>query len=111
MSQRYVVRVSYEYYKSKSGCYICCNGCTRMLQISIPNILFVFSDVCCKCVYLDIAYALHLLSKRFIWLLRMCYNYFFRYFLHVFQTHVLNVLSVFRHMLQMLYPDISKVDR
>jgi hypothetical protein len=41
-------------------CFICLNGCTRMLQISIPNVSFVFSDVCCKCVYLDTAYALHL---------------------------------------------------
>jgi hypothetical protein len=28
---RYVASVSYGYYKSRSGCYICCNGCTCML--------------------------------------------------------------------------------
>jgi hypothetical protein len=34
----------------------CCNGCTRMLQVFVPNILFVLSNICCKCVYLDAAY-------------------------------------------------------
>jgi hypothetical protein len=28
----------------------CCNGCIRTLQVSVPNVSFVFSDVCCKCV-------------------------------------------------------------
>ena len=32
--------------KSRSGCCICCNDYTRMLQASVPNVLAV-SDGCC----------------------------------------------------------------
>jgi hypothetical protein len=42
------------------GCCICCNGCTLMLQRSVTNVSSVFWDVCCKCVYLDIAYVSHI---------------------------------------------------
>ena len=55
----------------RSGCCICCNGCTRMLQKSVFYVSSVFLDVCCKCVlfgcyisfthivpYLDIVYVL-----------------------------------------------------
>ena len=35
----------------------------------------------------------------------------FQVFLQMFQMHVLNVSSVFRRMLQVLYLDVSKVDR
>jgi hypothetical protein len=45
-------------------------------------------------------------ASAFIWMLRMCCNCF-----QVFQTHALNVSSVFRRMLQVLYLDVSKVDR
>jgi hypothetical protein len=54
--QRNVASVSYEYFKSISGCCTCCNGCTRMLQASVLNISSVFTDICCKCVCLDVAY-------------------------------------------------------
>jgi hypothetical protein len=36
--------------------------------------------------------------------------FFFQVFLQVFQTYVLNVSSVFKRMLQVLYLDVSKVD-
>ena len=52
------------------------NGCTRMLQASVPNISSVFIDVCRKCVYLDVAYVLHICCKCFIWMLHMFYNGF-----------------------------------
>jgi hypothetical protein len=55
---------------------ICCDGCTLILQMSIPNVLSVFSYVCCKCVYLDVAYVSHICCKCFIWMLRMCCNDF-----------------------------------
>jgi hypothetical protein len=33
---------------ARSRCYICCNDYTHMLQASVPNVLSVFLDVCCK---------------------------------------------------------------
>jgi hypothetical protein len=33
------------------------------LQVSVPNISSVFSDICCKCVYLGIAYVSHMLQS------------------------------------------------
>jgi hypothetical protein len=35
---------------------------------SVPN---VSSDVCCKCVYLHVAYVSHICYKCFIWILGM----------------------------------------
>jgi hypothetical protein len=47
--------VSYGCCKSRSGCCksrsLRCNGYTCMLQASVLNVSSVFSDVCCKCVY------------------------------------------------------------
>jgi hypothetical protein len=60
--QRYVARVSYGCCKSRLRCCICCNGCTRMLQMSVPNVLSVFSDVFCK-------------RSVFIWMLHMFHTY------------------------------------
>jgi hypothetical protein len=39
------------------------------------------------------------------------FQVFFQVFLQVFQTHILSVSSVFIHILQVLYLDVSKVDR
>jgi hypothetical protein len=44
---------------------------TRMLQVFVPNILSMFSDVCCKCVYLDVAYVSYICFKCFIYLWNM----------------------------------------
>jgi hypothetical protein len=38
--------------------HVCCKA-------SVPNVLFVFSDVRCKCVYLDVAYVSHICCKYF----------------------------------------------
>jgi hypothetical protein len=52
--------------KSRSSCYICCNGCTRILQASIINVSS-FSDVCCKCIYLNVAYVFtHMLQVFYL---------------------------------------------
>ena len=48
---RYVANISYRCCKSRSGCCICCNGCTHMLQASVLNISSVFSDVCARCLF------------------------------------------------------------
>jgi hypothetical protein len=113
MFHRYVASVSYGCCKSRSGCCICCNGCIRMLQASLPNVSSVFSDVCCKCVYLDVVCISHRCCKCFIWMLRMftMVSSVFQVFFQVFQTHVSSVSSVFRRMLQVLRLDVSKVDR
>ena len=60
----------------------------------------IFSDVCCKCVYLDIADILHLYCKCFIWMLHMFCNGFSS----VFQVFC----KCFRCMFQVFYlsPDI-----
>jgi hypothetical protein len=71
MFQTYVTSFSYGCCKSGSGCCICCNGCTRMLQVSVPNVSSIFSDVCCKCVYMDVTYLSHICCKRFICMLRI----------------------------------------
>jgi hypothetical protein len=71
MLQAHVSSVSYGCCKIRSGCYICCNDCRRMLQVSFLNVSSVFSDVCCKCVYLDIAYVSHIYCKFFIWMLHI----------------------------------------
>jgi hypothetical protein len=56
------------------------------LKVSVSNISFVFLNVCCKCVYLDVACVSHICCKSFIWMLRMFYNGFqvFSVFLQVF---------------------------
>ena len=47
-----------------------------MLQAFVLNVSSIFSDVCCKCVYLDVAYVLQVCCKCFIWMLRMFYSGF-----------------------------------
>jgi hypothetical protein len=76
MFHRYVASISSGCCPSRSGCCIYCNGCTRMLQASVLNVSSVFLDVCCKCVYLYIAYVSHTCCKCFIWMLRIFYNGF-----------------------------------
>jgi hypothetical protein len=60
MFQMYVASILYQYCKNRLGCYICCNGCIRMLQRSVTNVSSMFSDVCCICFYLDVAYVSHI---------------------------------------------------
>jgi hypothetical protein len=69
MFHMYVASVSYEY-------CICCNGCTRMLQASVHNVSSIFSDICCKCVYLDVAYVSHICLLVFCLDVAYVYNGF-----------------------------------
>jgi hypothetical protein len=96
MFQRYIANVSYGCCKSGSGCCICCDGCTCMLQAFVLNVFICFLDVCCKCVHLDVAYILHIRCKCFICILCMFVMFFkcFQVFLQVFQMYVSSVLSV-----------------
>jgi len=113
MFQRYVTSVSYGCYKSRSRCCTCCNGCTRMLQALVLNVSSVFSDVCCKFIYLDVAYVFTHMIQVFYLKVVYVYNGFkcFQVFLQVFQTHVSNVSFIFRNMLQLLPLDVLKLDR
>ena len=79
----YVASVVSECFKSRSGYCICYNGCTRMLQRSVTNVSSVFSDECCKCVYLNVVYVLHICCKYFVWMWLMFYNGF-QVFFNVF---------------------------
>ena len=105
MFQMYVASVTYGCCKSRSGCCICYNGCACMLQACVHNVSSVFSDVCCKCVYLDVAdvfhtYIISVLSKCCI----CCTS----------DTHVASVcfkcFYCFKRMLQVFYLDVAKVD-
>jgi hypothetical protein len=70
MFQRYVASVSYG---SRSGC---CNCLYRYVASIYFQCFIYFSDVCCKCVYLDLAYVSHICCKCIIWMLRMfCYGF------------------------------------
>ena len=63
--------------KNRSGfAYIAMVIYTYMLQAFVPNISLVFSVVCCKHVYLDVAYVLHICCKCFIRMLRKFCNDF-----------------------------------
>jgi len=88
--------------QSRSECCICCNGCTRMLQSSVPNVSFVFLEV------LDVAYVSHICCKCLIWMLRL-FPMVFKCFSCVFaHKHVSSVSFVFRRMLQVLHLNIFK---
>jgi len=44
--------------------HVCCKCLSPMFHL-------FFSDVCCKCVYVDVIYVSHICCKCFIWMLRM----------------------------------------
>jgi hypothetical protein len=88
---------------------MCCNDCTRILQVYVPNVSHIFSDACCKCVYLDVVYfytyVASVLSGCCI-----CLQLFLSVFAFVSDT-CFECFSCFVRMLQLFYLDVSKVDR
>jgi hypothetical protein len=105
--------VSYGCCISRLGCCTCCNGCTRMLQASILNVSYVFSDVCYKCVYLDAAYIFTYMMQVFYLDVAYVYNGF-KCFLCVFASvsdACFKCSFVFTRILQLLYLGVSKLDR
>jgi hypothetical protein len=95
-----------------------------MLQSYVTNVLSVFSDVYCKCVYLDVAYISHICCKYFYldvaYISHICCKCFYlnvAYVCNDFQVFLgvseacFKCLSVFFCMLQVLYLDVIKVDR
>jgi hypothetical protein len=84
---------------------VCC-------KLLFPMFHLFFSNISCKCIYLDVAYVSHICCKCFIW---MCYVYngfkCFSDVLQMFQTYVSNVLFVLRRMLEVLHLNVLKVDQ
>jgi hypothetical protein len=69
----------------------------HVLQTSIPNVLSVFSDVSCKCVYMDIAYVAHTCCKCLhLYVTYACNDFqmFFRCFASVSDVYVVSFSSV-----------------
>jgi hypothetical protein len=99
-----MLSVSCECYKSRLGCYICCNGYTRMLQASAPNVSAV-SNRCCT---------------HFIWVLHMFHTYVAMFYPDVLQwLHTCfscvsdgccKCFNYYGCMLQMFPLDVAKVD-
>jgi hypothetical protein len=52
-----------------------------------PNVLSIFLDVCCKCVYLDVAYVVYICCKCFMWMLRLFAMVFSSVFLCVLYAY------------------------
>jgi hypothetical protein len=105
---RYVTSVSYVCCKNRSWCCTCCNGCTRMLQASIPNVSSVFLDVRRKCAYLNVAYASHIYCKSMFEMFQLLQSYVA---VSIFILQVTIVLSgcciYFTPMLQVYHPNVS----
>jgi hypothetical protein len=65
-----------------------------------------FSDICCKYVYLDVAYVSHICCKVFYLDIAHAFAMTFKcfqVFLQAFQTYVSSISSAFRHMLQIFH--------
>jgi hypothetical protein len=72
--------------------HVCCKLLFLMFYL-------FFSDICCKCVYLNVAYVfthtIQVFYLNVVYIFIMVSNVF-QMFLQVFHTHVLNVSFVFR---------------
>jgi hypothetical protein len=79
--------------KSKSRCCICCNGCTLILQMFVPNVSSVFQTYVASVFHLDVAYVSHICCKCLIWILCMFAMATHVFFL-VFHTNVASVSIV-----------------
>jgi len=71
----------------------------------VPNVSSVFLDVCCKCVYLNVAYVLHIICLQIFYL---GFAYVFAMVSSVFQVFLsvsdacFKCFIVFKRMLQAL---------
>jgi hypothetical protein len=82
-----------------SKCFIC--FFRRMLQASVSNVSSAFSDVCCKCTYLDVAYVSHICCKSIFEMFQLFQSYVA---INIFMLLVANILYdcciCFTHILQ-----------
>jgi hypothetical protein len=87
--QRHVASVCFECFRCFTGMFHLC-----------------FSNACCKCVYLDVAYVSHISCMCFIWMLQWFSSIFF-----MCLRSISSVSTAFRRMLQLLYLNVLRVDR
>jgi hypothetical protein len=83
------------------------------MQVSVPNVSFVFSDICCNCVYLNIVCVSHICCKRFIWILHMfaiVFQVFFMCFSMCFRR-MFWMFQLFRTSVAIVSFNVSKVYR
>jgi hypothetical protein len=84
--------------------HVCCK---RLFQ----RFHLFFSNICCKCVYLDVAYVSHISCKCiFFSMLHIFCNGFFKCFYNVSYA-CFKYFICLQTMLQMFHLDVSKVDR
>jgi hypothetical protein len=95
MFQRFVVSVSYRCCKSRSGCCICCNSCTRMLQTLFPNVSYVFRTYVAS-VFIWILHIFHIYVASVLSRCCVCLQWFSSVsgVFQVFQTHISSVSFV-----------------
>jgi hypothetical protein len=114
-------------------CFGCFRGMLELFQMNVvkvdQNIVYIamlytyVTEVCSKCFICVFG---RIIASVFIWMLHTFHTYIvsilsgycvqwfssvFHMFLQVFQKYVLSVLFVFRRMLQVLYLNVSKIDR
>ena len=82
--------------------HVCCKRPFQMFYLP-------FSNVCCKCAYLDVAYVSCICCKCFIWML--CMFTMVSSVFSVFASASDACFKCFRCMLQVFYIDVAKVDR
>jgi hypothetical protein len=74
--------------------HICCK------LLFPPCFICFFANACCKCVYLYVAYVLHICCKCFIcFFLQAHFASVFICMLHMFHTYVVSVLSGYAYVL------------
>jgi hypothetical protein len=108
------------YFKCFRCLEVCCKCFIWMLQwlytyvaIFCFQCFICFPDICCKCVYLDVAYVSHICLQVFLFRCYICFCNGFHVFSGVFSSvsyACFNCLSAFRRMLQVLHLNVSKVD-
>jgi hypothetical protein len=93
MFQKYVANVSYGCYKVDRNVAHVAMVVHVRCELLFSMFYQFFSDVCCKCVYLDVAYAFTHMMQVFYLDVAYVYNGF-KYFYKCFQLHVSCVLVV-----------------
>jgi hypothetical protein len=116
-----------------SGCCICCAGYTRMLQLCMFQMFQLFSNVRCKCFYLDVVYivlVIHVCCKCMFQMFQLFQKYvaisdvlyvavrqcpytdmfFFRKSLYTYVARVCSKYFIcFRYMLQVFHEQAQEV--
>jgi hypothetical protein len=78
-----------------------------MLQAYVSNILSVFSDVRCKCFYLDVAYVSRICCKCLLSRGCVCFAMAFQVLLQVFRMYVQVFNACYKHFIWMFHKMIE----